>query len=485
MALSRRCRLSRSWGLGTMSNNFRTGVRPVIPVPTSNRIQAFRRDRGGNIAMIVAFALPVFLAALALGFELGQWYMSKWSMQNAADSAVIAAANNNSNYLTEARAVTAHYGYTNGTNNVSVAVTNTATCPGGGNNCYQVTINKPTDLYLSRMVGFTGNTTVAGKRMQDLTSSAMAKQTSTPREYCVLALASSGATNGIRVNGGSQADLPGCDVMSNTNATCNGHDLGADIGDAHGTNNGCGTQQNSSMPAVSDPYSALATNISATPCTSHPQGTYTGNPPQTSQVGLAYTSPTGASVKNLLVAGTLTLSGYAYACGDVRLMGNVSVSALSNAVLVIYNGRLDTNGFTLSSTNGSGLTIVFAGSNGSYSHAPYNRDNSGMLDYAAPTTGTWKGIAMYQIPTLTSGVNVSDAGNAPAWKITGLVYLPHASVTLKGIVNKASYGASCFALVVDNLLFSGTTAILAHGECAMAGLDLPYNIVVQRAALVN
>ena len=32
---------------------------------------------------------------------------------------------------------------------------------------------------------------------------------------------------------------------------------------------------------------------------------------------------------------------------------------------------------------------------------------------------------------------------------SGMVYMPHASVTLKGIVNKASNGYSCFGLVVD------------------------------------
>lgn len=447
-------------------------------------MHAFRRDRGGNIAMIVAFALPILLAALALGFEIGQWYMVKWNMQNAADSAVIAAANNNGNYLTEARAVSAQYGYTNGSGNVSVTATNTATCPGGGNTCYKVTISKPTELYLSRMVGFTGSTTVNGQQMQNLTSSAMSKQTTEPREYCILALASSGESNGIRTNGAPQADLPGCDIMSNTNATCNGHNLNVDIGDAAGTNNGCGDDQNSNMPVVSDPYAALASNIAATTCTSFPQGSYNGNPAQSSQVGLSYSAPSGATVNNLLVAGTLTLSGYAYACGDVRLMGNVSISALSNAVLVIYNGRLDTNGYTLQSTSGSGLTIAFAGTNSTYKHAPID-DRNGILDFAAPTSGTWSGMALYQIPTLTTGVDVSEAGNSPAWKITGMVYMPHASVTLKGIVNKASYGYSCFGLVVDNLLFSGTNAILAHGECDMAGLDLPYNLVVQRAALVD
>jgi hypothetical protein len=419
-------------------------------------LRDFARERGGNIAMIVAFALPVLLAALALGFELGQWYMTRWQMQNAADSAVMAAANNSNNYQLEAQAVAAQYGYTNGANNVSVTSTNTAACPSGGNDCYQVTISKPTELYLSQMVGFGGDTVINGQRMQTLTGSAKAKQSAEPRQYCVLALASSGATNGIRTNGAPKADLPGCDIMSDTNATCNGHDLNVDIGDAAGTNNGCGLEQNSNMPVVADPYLDRASNIPANSCSSYP--------------GVNWST-------------TQTLSGNVSICGRLRLTANVTINAPSNAVIIIYNGNLDLNGYTLQSSNGSGVTIVYSGDNSSsYSHIP---TGNGMIDVAAPTTGAWKGVAMYQNPSLTTNVDISDAGNSPAWKITGLVYLPHSSVTLKGIVNKASYGASCFGLVVDNLLFSGTNAILAHGECDLAGLDLPYNLIVQRAELVE
>jgi hypothetical protein len=66
--------------------------------------------------------------------------------------------------------------------------------------------------------------------------------------------------------------------------------------------------------------------------------------------------------------GTYTLSGYNVVCGDQQLTGNTTINAPSGAVLVIENGQLDTNGYTLS---GSALTIVFTGSNSaSYQHTP-------------------------------------------------------------------------------------------------------------------
>ena len=67
-----------------------------------------------------------------------------------------------------------------------------------------------------------------------------------------------------------------------------------------------------------------------------------------------------------------------------------------------------------------------------------------------------------------------------------MVYLPHASVTLSGTINKSSNGESCFGLVVDNLLINGTGAILAtrwmrRGRSRPARPALPQRAV---AALV-
>lgn len=91
---------------------------------------------------------------------------------------------------------------------------------------------------------------------------------------------------------------------------------------------------------------------------------------------------------------------------------------------------------------------------------------------------------MYQDPSLTSGVDISAAGNSPTWDLTGAVYLPHSSVTFSGVVNKASNGKSCFAMVVDNITINGTGSILEHGQCAQAGLAMPTGQVPSRGKLV-
>lgn len=428
------------------------------------------RDRRGNIAIMTALTMPVFVGALALGTEPGYWYLISRNEQDAADAAVIAAsANNGANYDAEGKAVAAQYGFVDGDDNVTVTVSRNVSCPSGATDCYRVSITKNVPLFVSQIVGYHGDVTIGDTPMKSVQASALSTPSLAPTSYCLLALAGSGA-EGIRANGAPFADMTNCNVMSNTSATCNGHDLNATIGNAHETNDGCGETENSNVDVVDDPYSGLAADIPANTC----GGSYPQEPAKKKDPALPATNQW---------SGTKNLSGTVEVCGDLQLTGDVTVDAPDNAVLVVENGQLDTNGHTFRSSSGSGLTVIFSGTSSTgYTHAP---TGGGTLDLAAPTTGTWKGIAIYQDPNLSSGVDISAAGNSPTWDITGLVYLPHSSVTFSGAVNKASNGASCFGLVVDNVTINGTGSILETGECAAAGLTLPSGTSPSRGKLVR
>jgi Flp pilus assembly protein TadG len=430
----------------------------------------FQRDTSANIALMTGLLAPVLIGGLGMAMESAYWYADQRGMQNAADAASLAAAaDGTSNYASTASGVAAQYGYTNGVNNVTVVASNSAACPGGAsNNCYSVTITYKQPLYLLPVIGFRGNTTVSGSPAQTLQASATSIIGTTPRSYCLLALNTLGTA--IQVNGGPKADMTGCNVMSDASADCNGHDLGADHGDAHITDSGCGVVQTSNLPVLPDPYAGLASNIPPDTC----GGSYPQEPSRHGDPALPASN---------LWTGTKSLSGNVSICGDLQLTGDVTIDAPSGTVLVIQNGQLDTNGHTIKTSNGSAATIVFSGTNsGSYTHAP---TGGGTLDIKAPTSGAWSGVALYQDPNLTSGVDMSAAGNSPTWDITGLVYLPHANVTFSGAVNKSSNGASCFAMVVGDILINGTASILATGGCDAAGLNMPTAQVPGRGKLVN
>jgi Flp pilus assembly protein TadG len=429
-----------------------------------SKLRAFARDESGASIIIIGLTLPAIIGAMALAAELSYWQQHQRALQNAADAAAIAAATNNgSSYANEAKAVAALYGFQDGTGNVHVTVANPASAPGCTANCYTVSISDAVPLYLSSIVGYRGNTTVGSQRATNLTAGSVAT-VQQAYSYCVLALASSGA-QGITSNGAPKADLAGCNTMSNTSATCHGHNLNANVGDAHGTDDGCGIQQKSNAPTVTDPYSSLASSIPADSC----NGTYPQEPAKKKDPPLPADNQWSGSMN--LGVGTVVV------CGDQQLIGN---TVINNTVVVIENGQLDTApGYTLS---GTGLTIVFTGTNGgSYQHIP---TGGGTFDISAPTSGAWSGVAIYQDPNLTTNVDISAAGNSPTWKISGLVYLPHSSVTFSGAVGKSSEGANCFVMVVDNITINGTGSIFAgDNNCQAAGLVPPRG--GSRGTLVN
>ena len=419
-------------------------------------VRAFAANQSGATMILVALCLPALVGAMGLSAEVSYWYLRQRAMQNAADAAAIAAATNGtSGYAAEAKAVAAQYGFHDGSGNIVVAVSNPATAAGCTSNCYSVTISDKVPLFLSEVVGYLGTATANKKGATGLSAAAVATSANAI-SYCILALAGSGA-QGITSNGVPNANLRGCDVMSNTSATCNGHNLNANVGSAHSTNNGCGIVQNSNVPVIMDPYSSRASYIPADNC----GGTYYQEPAKNKDPALPSSNQ---------MSGSQNWS-QKIICGDLQLMGDTTIN-VANGLLVIENGQLDTNGYTLQTPSGSGLTVVFTGSNNaSYQHIP---TGGGTLDIAAPSSGAWSGIAIYQDPNLTTNVDVSYAGNSPTWELSGMVYLPHASVSFSGAVNKSSHGSYCFGMVIDNITVNGTADIFAgDDQCSSSGLVLP------------
>jgi Flp pilus assembly protein TadG len=437
--------------------------------------RGFSSDRSGVVVVLVALAMPVLAGTMGLAAEVSYWYQHKRGMQNAADAAAIAAAtgaNASTTYAAQAKAVAAQLGFTNGSGNITVTATSTNNATGcpANTNCYTVTISDKVPLFLSRVIGYagTGNTGLTAISASSVAASAKAYP------YCILALAGDVATD-LTTNGAPKTNLNGCNTMANSSSTCNGHNLNAGIGDAHGTNNGCGIIQNSNVPTVSDPYSNLASNIPADSC------------------GGKYPQEPGKKGPALPVSnqwgGSYSLSGNKIVCGDQQLTADTTISG--NGVLVIENGQLDLNGYTLQSAAGSGLTVVFTSPPADYGNQTYLHypTNSGTLDIAAPTSGTWSGMALYQDPNLTEpagggNLDVTYKGNQPTWDISGMVYLPNSSVTMSGAVNKGTNGLNCFGMAVDNLLINGTGSIFANDtQCKAAGLALPQG--GNRGTLVN
>ena len=415
-----------------------------------NHLSRLRLDEGGGVALLAGLTLMLICGAVGLAIDIGVWYRTARAMQNAADAAAVAAARDSSStaWKDTGKAVAARYGFVDRVDGIQVEVSR-GSCPSGGTNCFKATIrDDAAPQFFSKVLGVAP---------PPLSASATASLTagSSLRQYCILALASSGASPAVRTNGAPFADLNHCNIMSNTDMTCNGHNLNADAGDAAGTNNGCGNVQTSQVPRASDPFSRLSTNIQSSG----------SNGSAAARAGTAW-------------SGTRMLQATEIISGNLILSGNTTLSTpTTGSVVYIQNGTLDLNGHTLTGAAGSGLTFVFTGTNGnSDSPTPYPTGR-GTLNITAPTSGPWAGVAVYIDPRTTGPQTVTYAGNSPNWYITGLVYMPHANLTLSGAINKATTGADCIALIVDSLRFNGTGSILARGGCTDAGLTLPTNTI--------
>jgi hypothetical protein len=440
----------------------------------------------------MALMLVPIIGAFGMAAEGSRWFVAQRGAQNAADAAVIAAARNacdpadpchttalQPTYEQEARSVTSKFGFTHDGGDVVVAASDTWPCPSGGSTCYSVLLTLKSPVYLTRIAGFNGDATAAsGQPAQTITALAVAKRMP-GTSYCITAYSSN--TQAIRFNGGPNIDLTGCDLLApNGGASCNAHNGDtiryADVGNT-GDGKNCGTERSYDGTAT-DYYAGLASRLPnpATACS----GVY----PQTKKTG---NNNNDLPASNLL-SGSRAFSIASPLCGDQQLTGNLTVTGES--VMVIENGRLDLNGYTLSVASGGHLTIIFGGTNNvTASHYVMSSKNGGVLDFSAPNSGDWSGVAIYQDPNLTGSkadLNMSYDGNTPQFKVTGLVYASKANIEIKGAINHASGGDACLAFVVNTLLVSGTGSIFANPtrECDRAGLT-ELNRVIDKVVLVQ
>jgi hypothetical protein len=433
----------------------------------------------------MALMLVPVIGSFGFAAEASRWFVSQRGAQNAVDAAVIAAARNNCaatdachtvgllpTYDSEAKSVTREFGFTHSGGDVNVVTSNAWPCPGGGNDCYSVLMTLKSPVYLLRITGFNGDATAAsGQPAQTIQALAVARR-QPGSGFCITAYGDD--DDAILFQGAAALDLTGCDLFApNGGASCNAH-TGDTIRYAHvntaGDGKDCGAERTTPIESA-DAYAALAGSIPADTCG--------GNYPQRAKSGQNKNHvPAGP---NLLPAGTY---GSLTRCGDVELAADITFTGES--VLTIHNGWLNLNGKKLSVAAGGHLTIIFSGTAGSYEHHVTSTSNGAVIDFAAPTSGTWSGVAIYQNPALTDGVDMLVAGNNPEFNITGLIYAPNAEVELSGAINHATAGDACLAFVVDTLRINGTGSIFAYPtrQCDRAGLT-ELDRVLDRVVLVQ
>lgn len=423
----------------------------------------FRCERANVAPLIAIMAIPI-VAAFGIAAETGSWWTLQRAQQNAADSAVIAAAIKGA--TSEGATVATNYGYTNNVGNATLTWPSPSStlCPATvtnlvpGTSCYQVTITKKVPLYLTQVVGFREGSTVIGTApAKTITASAIAGTIASTSAYCI------GANDQIVMNGGGSSGpnaFQGCSLIAGGSLTCSGTNAAggvlygaAPVNGNNGGQNTCGTPTTDSTYA--DPYATrIGNGISGlTSCSSTQTGGGTIDTTKFVQGGV-----------NCLTGGDWTLAGAWAATGD-------------NTIIKVSGGNL-TLGAKLSTSGSGTMTVAFTGqttnSTGVLAFA-----NGGTLDILSPTNGAWNDNVVIAVdPALQGGsVNGSGtfspctaainktcpqditAGGNTTMDLTGLIYDPNGTITLAGAINKASIGSDiCILMWAKNIVGNGGEA---------------------------
>jgi Putative Flp pilus-assembly TadE/G-like len=419
----------------------------------------------------MALMIVPLIGMLSLAGETASWWMYQRAAQNAADSAAIAAATNGDStddgggvarFMREGEAAAAQYGYVNGSNNATVIVNDTVACPSDttATTCYQAQITKKVSLYLTQIVGFTGDDG-AGFKLISASAIATSGGGAAP-PFCIVALGTS-AKKDLTINCGPNSDLPGCAVGSNGATDCNGHAITGTTASyaAAGDNNDCAANGNfqTLKSPITDPYSGLTKDVPPNHCSSY--------------------GSEGSNTQNLIAGGT-NAGGVQVFCGDTELATQTtqtskkgkttttttcdssSVVLPAGTVLVIVNGTLDICSATLDGS--AGATIIFTGNSGGPSANQFI-SGSGTIDVSAPTSGTWAGMALYQDSNTTNvpASSITFAGNSPTFQVNGLIYTPNANVTISGDIGSAG---ACVGFLAQTVIINGTGNVIDAKNCA-------------------
>jgi hypothetical protein len=309
--------------------------------------------------------------------------------------------------------------------------------------------------FLSRIVNYEGsvdrddNNVLLAEPRTKIVARAVGGRYPSSRDYCVVALGQTTVDNDIDVDGGAKADLSGCGIMSNQGMEC--------VGKAEG------------FTSYADSPTGDLAKCGAEPSEGgKPVGHSMPTPPLADKFKNYVINPGTCESKSgseYSISGTLTGSTKTY-CGNVVLSGPV---AADNMTIFIKDGYLHLNSKTFVGNN---TTLIFTGTDASLFHG-LKDGTKGTLDIKAPTSGDWKGVALYQDPVVTKGVNLSIEGNDPEIKLKGLVYMPNASLVIKGAINKDVDPKPCMVLVVGSLRIAGTGYFAASGNACQGLVDLP------------
>ena len=408
-------------------------------------LAAMRRDRRGSVAAVVGLSAPLLIGFLGFAIDMAMWEGSKVGAQAAADQAALAAGiaiSKASNATTEARAVTASFGYVHGVKGVQVTVHQPPTSGTFSTNAQavEVKITKPEGPYFS--AAYRPAAPIVRARSVSAPIGAAAGG-----GMCVMALERT--NTGLSTNGSTVLDSNTCNIYVNsTNVRAvnmigtSGRIKGYDIfigGGIRATGNAAVTPSHSLQtyysPPTADPYAARV--IPAFSGCNH----------------------TGLSINSSQTFSASGSTPYVF-CNGLSIGSSTTVT-FNPGVYVVDRGNFSVSGTATINAPG-GVTIILSSSTGS-GIGSFSVTGSPTFNIKARPTGPTAGIALWIDKRATSNFSVSGGS---LWNITGAYYMPNAALSWNG-----SGSSPCTQLVAKTISISGS-GVLKH-DCAGVGVSDP------------
>jgi Flp pilus assembly protein TadG len=431
-------------------------------------------DHEGGSAVLLALSLSGIIGFAGLGTEVASWYLTKRSMQSAADSAATTAAaslaRNTSatqdQLLIDARSIAATFNFVDGTASTSVTMNQPPTTTTGldssqcrspltGYQCYvEVVITQPQTPLLSALFMSSGPT---------ITSRAVAlANTKVGDQGCVLALNGASVID-IQLNGGINLNFTGCAFYDNSPLQSAALTM----------------SNNASLSALAGYIVGTANQTTGITTT---DGLFTGiNPINDPYADVPLPAPHAAcddssrnNNKNLNMTLSATSDGTYVFCKDVSMDANGGnpVLTLNPGIYILACGaNLNMTSGTIQASGGVTLVLERACPSGNAASNPGTTSITGNanINITAPASGPTSGLAFFQERyTCTASVTncTNTLGGGGNLNITGAAYFPNNPVNYAG--GTATGGASqCTQLIANTITFTGGATL--QQNCQQAG----------------
>jgi hypothetical protein len=402
-------------------------------------LRRIARDQRGATAITTALVLLVLVGFVGLGTEVGMWYAERRAMQNASDAAALGAGfdiyknGKKSTGIVEAgQSDSARNGFTNGANNVTVAVNYPPKSGKYANKSTAVeTVVSKTRASLFASFFMDGPVDIKVRSVATVKIIGV---------YCILALSPHDEA-ALLFDGTADVQLKNCGINVNSDdgdgamtakgASVVGATYAEIVGGLNQTNNAeldLG-DITTGADAVDDPYANL--NVPEdTGCDYGPSPVF----------------KVGASQ-------TMTLYPGRY-CGGLTIQGTAHLTA---GEYIIDGGTFDvSSSANVTSDTVDGVTIFLTGSGSDYAQVTIN--GGADINIVATTEGDYKGLAFFQdrnAPVINSG-SPNKLNGGSNMNITGAIYFPTQRLSFMG--NNSSDG-TCTRIVAYMIDFTGTSGL--------------------------